>query len=145
LLIKKLRLPRIDLEKTEGESDADVLRVIPHDFANARRVLPLDIDRSLDRPRIRVAMADPLDYDAVEEIEVATVCSVDPLVARSDELGAALHKRYRGVITKLIPRSDSPASPQLQMQALVELLVEKQVLPRGAYEEALAKLLRSVG
>jgi hypothetical protein len=155
-----LRLPRVSLERgleagvepgldrgpdpgsLADAADDDLLRALPHDFADARRILPLEIVQATDgRRQIRVAMADPLDFDAVEEIELSTHCSVDPMVARSDEIGRAILRRYRGLITKLIPRAQA-ASPQAHLQALIDLLVEKKVIPPGAYEDSLARLLK---
>ena len=57
--------------------------------------LPLSIDRSGTRRVIRVAMADPLDFDAIEEIEMSTGCTVEPLIGR----GRRDWRRHRRAIT----------------------------------------------
>ncbi|HEX8952413.1 MAG TPA: secretion system protein E, partial [Polyangia bacterium] len=77
-LATTLRLPRVDLARDAVDEDA--LREVPHDLAEGRRLIPLSIDSSGARRVIRVAMADPLDFDATEEIEMSTGCSVEPLV-----------------------------------------------------------------
>ncbi|HZS38231.1 MAG TPA: hypothetical protein VFF06_15440, partial [Polyangia bacterium] len=139
LVARKLGLPRADLARESVDDDA--IREVPFDLADARRLLPLSIDRSGPRRTIRVAMADPLDLDATEEIEMSTGCAIEPLVARVSELADAAQKYYRGVITKMIPRrpvfGDAARAPttkpthqiadeataELKVEALIELLV----------------------
>jgi hypothetical protein len=170
-LAATLRLPRVDLLRESVDEDA--LREVPHDLADARRLLPLGIDSSGPRRRIRVAMADPLDFDATEEIEMSTGCTVEPLVGRVGEIGEAVGRYYRRVITKMIPRrpvfgaaipTGTPAArssetkkdpttqphhnvadeapPDVALRALVDLLVERGVVDREAYQEALRRLLK---
>jgi hypothetical protein len=164
-LAAALRLPRVDLK---GETvDDDAVREVPHDLAEARRLLPLSIDRPARV--IRVAMADPLDFDATEEIEMSTGCTVEALVGRVGEIGDAVSRYYRGVITKMIPRrpvfgaaapTGTPAAkapdpttqphhnvadeapPELALRALVDLLVDKGVLDRETWQEAVRRLVK---
>ena len=102
MLVRRLHLTRVDLAHEPVDDDA--IREVPHDFADAHRLLPLTIDRQAQRRVVRVAMADPLDLDAVEEIELSTGCDVEPLIAPVKELADAIQRYYRGVITKMIPR-----------------------------------------
>ena len=166
-LASRLRLPRVELSRESVDEDA--LREVPHDLAEARRLLPLSIDNSGARRVIRVAMADPLDFDATEEIEMSTGCSVEPLVARVGELGDAVKRYYRGVITKMIPRrpvfgsalpTGTPAAkppdpttqphhnvadeapPELALRALVDLLVERGVIDRDTWQDVVRKLVK---
>ena len=166
-LASRLRVPRVELSRESVDEDA--LREVPHDLAEARRLLPLSIDNSGARRVIRVAMADPLDFDATEEIEMSTGCSVEPLVARVGELGDAVKRYYRGVITKMIPRrpvfgsalpTGTPAAkppdpttqphhnvadeapPELALRALVDLLVERGVIDRDTWQDVVRKLVK---
>ncbi len=166
-LASRLRLPRVDLARDSVDEDA--LREVPHDLADARRLIPLNVDSAGARRVIRVAMADPLDFDATEEIEMSTGCTVEPLVGRVGEIGDAVKRHYRGVITKMIPRrpvfgaalpTGTPAAkapepstqphhnvadeapPELALRALVELLVERGVLERDTWQEAVRKLVK---
>lgn len=166
-LASTLRLPRVDLAHETVDDDA--VREVPHDLADGRRLLPLVIDRTGARRVIRVAMADPLDFDATEEIEMSTGCTVEPLVGRVSEIGDAVTRYYRGVITKMIPRrpvfgsalpTGTPASrppepttqrhhqvadeapPEIAVRALVEVLVERGVIDREAWLEAVRRLIK---
>ena len=166
-LATRLRLPRVDLLRESVDEDA--LREVSHDLADARRLIPLGIDSSGPRRMIRVAMADPLDFDATEEIEMSTGCAVEPLVGRVGEIGDAVSKYYRRVITKMIPRrpvfgagvgtgtpAARPADPTTQphhvaadeasaeigLRALVDLLVERGVVDREAWQEVVRRIMK---
>jgi hypothetical protein len=159
-----LGLPRADLARELVDDDA--VREVPYDLADGRRLLPLAIERGDKRRVIRLVMADPLDFDATEEIEMSTGCTIEPLVGRVSEIGDAVMRYYRGVITKMIPRrpyfgavlpaASQPepptthpnrlvadgATPELGLQALVELLVERGLVDRDAWAEAVRRLMK---
>ena len=166
-LATRLRVPRVDLLRETVDEDA--VREVPHDLAEGRRLIPLSIDSSGARRVLRVAMADPLDFDATEEIEMSTGCAVEPLVGRVGEIGDAVSRYYRGVITKMIPRrpvfgsalpTGTPAAkapdpttqphhnvadeapPELALRALVDLLVDRGVLERESWQDAVRKLVK---
>lgn len=158
MLVRRLHLPRVDL--SHEAIDDEAVREVPHDLADARRLLPLTIDRTAKRRVIRVAMSDPLDLDAVEEIEMSTGCELSPLIAPVGELADAIRKNYRGVITKMIPRkqpyggtTEPTTQPNhrvgdeqgsaLKLQALVALLAEKGVIEVEAFLEAVRKLAKA--
>lgn len=167
MLVTRLRLPRVDL--AHEAVDEDAVREIPYDLADGRRLLPLGIDRAGPRRVIRVAMADPLDFDATEEIEMSTGCTVEPLVGCVGEIGDAVMRYYRGVITKMIPRrpvfgsqlpTATPAASKLEpttqrhhqvadeapvdlaVRALVDLLVERGLIDREAWLETVRRLIK---
>jgi hypothetical protein len=166
-LASQLRLPRVNLAQEPVDDDA--VRQVPHALADSRRLLPLSIDRASSPRVIRVAMADPLDFDATEEIEMSTGCTVEPLVGRVGEIGDAVTRYYRGVITKMIPRrplfgaaisTGTPAaivnepttqphhqvadeaSPELAIRALIEVLVDRGVIEKDAWSEAVRRLVK---
>ncbi len=170
MLVRRLHVPRIDLQAETVDQDA--VREVPFEVADSRRLLPLTIDRTSKRRTIRVAMADPLDLDAVEEIEMSTGCDLVPSVAPVGELEVAIQRHYRGVITKMIPRQRTPfgdrlpdqgtpvakaiepttqpnrmladeADAQARVQALLELLIEKGVIDRAAFDDALRRVLKA--
>ncbi len=160
-MAQTLSLPRVDLAREPVDEDA--VREVPYDLADGRRLLPIGIERSDKRRVIRVAMADPLDFDATEEIEMSTGCTIEPLVGRVGEIGDAVMRYYRGVITKMIPRKPyfgatlaanaqpttqphrnitDEATPEIGLQALIELLVERGLVDRDAWTEAVRQLMK---
>jgi hypothetical protein len=164
-LASHLRMPRFDPARDSVDDDA--VREVPYDLAEGRRLLPLSIERSELRRVIRVAMADPLDFDATEEIEMSTGCAVDAVVGRVSEIGDAVMRYYRGVITKMIPRrpvfgsamptsTPKPGEPTTQphhhvadeasaevgLRALVDVLVDRGVIDREAWAETVRRLIK---
>ncbi|MCA9666856.1 MAG: hypothetical protein KC503_14750 [Myxococcales bacterium] len=107
-LCKHLDVEVFDPIRTEV--DVDAVREIPVDEANRFRLLPVRVARRGGRRLLRVAMADPLDHQTIEEIEFATGCTVEPLIARPSDLADAIRNQYRNVVTKIIPRGHGPTS-----------------------------------
>jgi type IV pilus assembly protein PilB len=159
MLVRCLHVPRVDLAAEAVDQDA--VREVPYEFANAHRLLPLTVDRTATPRVIRVAMADPLDLDAVEEIELTTGCDLVPRVAPVNELGDAIQRHYRALITRSIPRRRPPfggelpepvtkpnrlvqeeADTAVKVRALVDLLVERGVIERDQYDEAVRRLMQ---
>ncbi len=93
------------------EVDIDAVREIPVEDANRWRLLPVALDRRAGRRVLRVAMADPLDRHAIEEIEFSTGCLVEPMIARPSDLVEAIRSQYRNVVTKIIPRERVGGGP----------------------------------
>ncbi len=106
---------RLDFEVFDATStvDPDALREIPHDQASRFKLLPVHLDRTKsDDPVLTVAMADPLDGQAIAEIEFATGCRVQPLIGRSSEIHDAIRVHYRHVVTQVIPRQTTATAPR---------------------------------
>lgn len=157
-LERRLQIPRVELSTTFADEDA--VREVSHDVATDHCLLPLDIEHKGTRSFLRVAMANPLDWEAIEEIEASSGYHIDMVLAAPSELTVAIEKAYRGMVTKLIPRgsrkqhastsSDEEATrPMLvshapidaQLQAVIELLVSKGVISETEYVEALERIL----
>ncbi len=88
--------------------DLDAVREVPFEEANRYRLLPVQVVQRSGHRTLRVAMADPLDTAAIEDIEFSTGCAVEPLIARPSHLAEAIRHHYRGVVTKIIPRGREP-------------------------------------
>jgi len=66
------------------------LTLVPRATAEKYRVVPV----SVSGRKLRVAMADPTDLKAIDEVSFATGCSVQPLVAPELLITYALEKHY---------------------------------------------------
>lgn len=72
--------------------DAEMLRLIPENVARQYCLIPVDhIGDTLT-----IAMADPLNSRAVEDIEMLTHCSVQIFVSTLSEITDALLRSYEG-------------------------------------------------
>ncbi len=73
--------------------DDDVLNLIPEDIVMKYKVLPLGYDES--NPNVlRVAMADPMDIVAVDDLSIVTGAQIEPLLAMEEDLTEAIGKYY---------------------------------------------------
>lgn len=90
ILAAQNRLTFIRLCETEIDTNA-LSRVAPQ-LARTRHCVPI----ALEGDRLRVAMANPLDLIAVEDIEIKTRLRVEPVVATLSEINAALETFYGG-------------------------------------------------
>lgn len=101
-LRRGLELELFDPVQTPVEADA--VREVPFEEADRLRLLPLQVVQRHSQRILRVAMADPLDAQAIEDIAFSTGSVVEPLIARASQLADAIRANYRGVVTKVIPR-----------------------------------------
>jgi hypothetical protein len=107
----RLRLPEVDLDRVAVEIDA--VRTLPFAFAEQHTLLPVTLERHGGDSLMRVAMADPLDQAAIDEIESTTGCRVQPVLALATEVATAVQRHYRAVVTKTMQRPDgAPPRPR---------------------------------
>ncbi len=81
------RVPRIDLERVE--LDPAFLEIIPAEMARKYQVLPLGVSRVFT-----IAMADPSNQQAIDEISARSGFLVQPVLADDLALGQALDHYY---------------------------------------------------
>ena len=87
-LAKQFRVPAVDLDKVKIEEK--ILKLIPEDVALKHRVLPL---RKVGRT-LTVAMANPLNIKAIEDIELLTKGNVQAFVSTMTDINNAINKFY---------------------------------------------------
>ncbi|MCI3922543.1 GspE/PulE family protein [Paenibacillus sp. TRM 82003] len=86
----QLGIPHIQLYRQKIEPK--VINMIPQRLAEQHTVIPLRVEGN----KLVVAMADPLDYFAIDELRMSTGFRVEPALASKDELQRAI-KRYYGL------------------------------------------------
>ncbi len=90
-LTQQLGVEYIELKGCKFEDD--VLSLIPEDIVMKYKVLPLGYDEN--NPNVlRVAMADPMDIVAVDDLSIVTGAQVEPMLAMEDDLTEAIGKYY---------------------------------------------------
>ena len=72
-----------------------VLELVPAPLAVLHGVLPFAVQRTNDEDVLHLAMADPLDREAIDDIARTTRHAVRVAVAPATELEAAIHRWYR--------------------------------------------------
>lgn len=79
------------VENVQQELDPGVLQFVPSHIARNHRCVPL----SLNGGTLVVAMANPLDLIAIEDIEIASNARVEPVVSPPTEIDAAIARYYQ--------------------------------------------------
>ncbi|NQX59079.1 GspE/PulE family protein [Paenibacillus qinlingensis] len=74
----------------ETQLDMQTVQLIPETLARKHCVIPIERKNG----KIKVAMVDPLNYGAIEEIRMATNMSVQPVIAIRSEVEQAITKNY---------------------------------------------------
>lgn len=93
-LSNQLSLPCIELAEIDNIG-AEVLRSVPQAIAEKYKVVPI----ALEKRKLRLAMADPTDLKAIDEVAFSTGLQVHPVVSPELLITFALEKYY-GVIRK---------------------------------------------
>jgi type IV pilus assembly protein PilB len=94
-LSRQYGVPAINL--AEFELEADVLALIPKDVATKHRVLP--VNRA--GPSLIVAMADPSNILAIDDLKFVTGYNIEVVVASEVAISAALEKYYESKAPQL--------------------------------------------
>jgi type IV pilus assembly protein PilB len=108
----QLGIPHVQLYRQK--IDTKIINIIPQRLAEQHQVIPLRTEGS----KLIVAMADPLDYYAIDELRMSTGYRIEPTIASKDELQRAI-KRYYGlqetvekIMQNLGPREEEERSQQ---------------------------------
>jgi type IV pilus assembly protein PilB len=84
----QLGFPVVNMYETP--LDMNTVQLIPESLARKHCVIPIERKNG----KIKVAMVDPLNYDAIEEIRMATNMSVQPVIAIRSEVEQAITRNY---------------------------------------------------
>lgn len=88
LLSRQLKIDRYHSEEYPAETN--LAQLVPLKMAKGLRVAPLRKKGRL----LTIAMTDPLDIMALDEIEAATKCEVDPVICTGQELAELIEELY---------------------------------------------------
>ena len=91
VLTQQLGVEFIDLKACKF--DDDVLNLIPEDIVMKYNAVPLGYDEN--NPNVlRVAMADPMDIIATDDISIVTGCQIEVLLAMEEAIQSTIGKYY---------------------------------------------------
>src|SRR4029077_5624484 len=89
MLARQYRMPAVDLSRFEV--DPKILKLIPGDIAAKHSVLPL----KREGRTLTIAIADPNNVTAIEDIKFITRCDIFPVIAGEYTLRNAIDKYYQ--------------------------------------------------
>ncbi|SFE70464.1 type IV pilus assembly protein PilB [Alteribacillus iranensis] len=84
----QLGVPRVSLHNYPVDEKA--VELLPKEAAIRYHVMPLRLEDS----RLHTAMADPMDYLALDEIRMTTGFQVEPYIASREDIDTAIHRHY---------------------------------------------------
>ena len=70
--------------------DPDLIHLLPKAIAKESLIMPLTREKN----KLLIAMADPMDYFAIEEVRMATGCQIETCIAAKDDLRRTISKYY---------------------------------------------------
>jgi type II secretion system protein E len=82
--------PTVDL--TELDLEKEVLDLISEDTARKYQVIPL----FRAKESLALAMADPLNFEAIDDLHKSSGLTIEPFIAAQTDIGRALDQHYRG-------------------------------------------------
>lgn len=84
----QLGIPHVNLNQYSIEPE--LIQLVPKELAKRANLMPIRRDRN----RLLVAMADPMDYFAIEELRMATGCQIETSIAAKDDVFRTITKYY---------------------------------------------------
>lgn len=92
-----LNIPSVDLK--EKEVPEEIVKMLPGDVAKKYVAIPVKRDESAGKRRLFVAMSDPLDIGAIEEMQFVTGVRIVPVLCKESEILPTV-ERYYGKVEK---------------------------------------------
>ncbi|RJP29833.1 MAG: secretion system protein E [Candidatus Omnitrophota bacterium] len=89
LLSEQLYIPTLHL--TKYKFDQNIVKLIPERMARQYNVIPL----SRIGNTLTVAMSDPLNIFALDDLRILTGCSIDTVLSSNEEITRAIESQYR--------------------------------------------------
>lgn len=101
VLSHALAIPLVDLKRTTPDWEA--VHLLRPRFCESNDLFPFDLEASKGRRQLLVAMADPLNVPALEEIEFTTGHKAVARLAPLSAIRSAILKHYHRVVTDDAP------------------------------------------
>ena len=87
--------------------DRDAVKLIPVHIARRHKVIAVDRTKA----GLRVAIADPVNVEALDDVGLVTGLDVDPVVAPEEEIVAAIGRYYVDIDNSIRRAADRAAEP----------------------------------
>ncbi|UFT97932.1 GspE/PulE family protein [Radiobacillus kanasensis] len=113
----QLGIPRIALQRYP--IDREALTYVSKDFAKKNLLIPIQVKEGT----ITVAMNDPIDYYAIDDLELSTGLQVSPVMATKQEIINAIHQYYSGDRNRIMDEENDNEAPAIRYV--------NQILERG--------------
>ncbi|MBI5815996.1 MAG: type II/IV secretion system protein [Nitrospinae bacterium] len=132
ILSAQLGLELCDL--ATAQPPAPLLNKIPESFARKHSMIPIYYKGGL----AHVAVSDPLNLAALDEVEARLCCKVKAVIAREEDISNAIMRFYNGdngmswSFEHPEPRSNMSAEPKGKIAKLVDSLIQRAAIERAS-------------
>ena len=87
-LAEQLKIPYLDMQGVKISQDA--IRKVPESIARKHGIIPIDIENG----SLRLAMADPLNIFAIDEVTIQSGMDVTTVLAAESDIERAIQEEY---------------------------------------------------
>jgi len=94
-LSSHLQLPAVDFKKVRIQED--ILKLLPVEIAKKHHVLPIAIWQESGKKYLLLAMSDPTNLAAIDEIQFITNYHIKPAIATDTAIGEGIRYYYEGI------------------------------------------------
>ncbi|WAA12844.1 GspE/PulE family protein [Fervidibacillus halotolerans] len=131
----QLGIPHINIY--QYPIDPEAVQLVPKELAKRYYAMPIRRDKN----KLMVAMADPMDYFAIEELRMATGFQIEPAIATKDELYRTIMKYYdlqesmeeiMGDLTVDTPVDESVVDDDSPVVRLVNQIIANAIAQRAS-------------
>ncbi|WP_431029588.1 GspE/PulE family protein [Lysinibacillus sp. LZ02] len=131
----QLGIPHVSLN--QFTIDPELLQLVPVELAKRAKLIPLRREKN----KLFIAMADPMDYFAIEEVRMATGCQIETSIAAKDDLYRTITKYYDLQESMEAALSDIQAGTQETQQEIVDedspmVRLVNQIIANGVAQRA---------
>ena len=142
-LSENLGIPHIRV--TNYSIPREVLNEVPEALARQYQMLPVSITGEV----LTLAMADPLNIMAIDDLHMVTSYQIEPVVAMMSELKAAVERLYGGdraetLFNTLSMQPKEKTDDLVEVQTREEEIEDVSALEAGAEDEPVKKLVRLI-
>ena len=103
-LSRRLSIPYVSIN--EFSVDLSVVAKIPKNVAAKHCLIAVGIENSI----LRVAISDPLNYYAIEDVKLITHMQIETLICKKDEIISAINRYYSEIETQNAARGANEAA-----------------------------------
>lgn len=135
VLSEKLNVPSVQLDSYL--IDMQVTQMLPEKLAREYKALPIFKIEN----RLTVAMVDPLDFTAIDKLQVSTGCEIDPVVCLETDLLKTIDKCY-GTTESVKELTDQLVIDDLKV--VEDKKTEEENLEEMAEEAPIVKLVNMI-
>ncbi|MCM8798618.1 MAG: GspE/PulE family protein, partial [Candidatus Omnitrophica bacterium] len=139
-LAQQLNLPLVDLDNENIDKEA--ISLVKEDFCTKYRLIPLQLEGGV----LKVAMADPLDVYAIDELAKQTGYRIETLVSYERQIVQAIDKYYGhySPVDKIISELEQRAEVKAEEVALEEERKDITAIEEAAQQAPIVNLVNTV-